>query len=674
MNRLVLSHPPRLGFTLLLFLGLALLGIQWAQHWTFESQPDTETAAAQADLLRLTTNLAAHQQQTLTQINDRLQVLSGLSWITLSETGTCDRLLARQLDTLPGMDNLVVLDRHGKVRCHALPLHESLSQDYFSATAAMTEQGSSLPIMRSNKILFAAPLPSTVGRVNGRVLAIAPLAGWLRMSQSPLPAAVSLTLLDREGQALITEERATAMMSSMPARFEAGISTGIGWDGIAYWQAAAPLSGAVRGLTLVARQAAPNALLQPPSALLGLLGLMLFMLASLATLRLAGSRLSPWWQDVKNTYGPMPARFMQRLRSLAAQSHGENTVMLLRRTNADLKRSLAAQESRNTQLQRLDQLNQMLLSSTSLREAANAVAQCACELLPHIGGALLLRTRPGVVETAVTWGHSAQHEFSRPEDCWAQRLGHTYVVSQRLGAACCAHLKTSAPGPYVCVPLIAQGELLGTLHLQAQTTSTEAPSSWLAEALAQRTAGAISRIQREALLRAQATRDPLTGLHNRRFLEETLALEEIRAKRHGAHIGLMVLDVDLFKRFNDTFGHDAGDALLRALGRTIRSQVRKGDIPCRFGGEEFVIVLPGADLDITVARAEALRLAVSELQVTHGGQALGPITVSIGVACYPRHGANCQAVLKVADQALYAGKHAGRDRVMRPAPMLVTSV
>ncbi|MDP1681173.1 MAG: diguanylate cyclase [Burkholderiales bacterium] len=672
MNRLVLSHPPRLGFTLLLFLGLALLGMQWARQWPSDSHPDTETAAAQANLLRMTRELAAHQQQTLTQINERLRVLGGLSLVTASDTGACNRLLARQLDTLPGVDNLVVLDSQGKVRCNALPLGDFLPQDLFSAAAAVTGQRSLLPIMRSNNILFASPLLSPAGPVEGRVLAIAPLAGWLRTSQLPIPAAVTLTLLDHAGQVLVTEEREPNI--GVPAKPEVGVSTGLDREGVEYWQAAAPLSGAARGLTLVARQTAPNAFLETTSALLALLGMTLLILATIATLRLAGSRLSPWWQGLKINYGAMLARFMQRLRRLVVQSHGGNTVMLLRRSNADLKRSLAAQESRNTQLQRLDQLNQMLLSSTSLREAANAVAQCARELLPHSGGALLLRTRPGVVETAVTWGQGAQHEFSRPEDCWAQRLGHTYVVSHPLESACCAHLKASAPGPYVCVPLIAQGELLGTLHLQAQTTSAEAPSSWLAESLAQRTAGAISRIQREALLRAQATRDPLTGLHNRRFLEETLALEEIRAKRHGAHIGLMVLDVDFFKRFNDTFGHDAGDALLRALGRTIRSQVRKGDIPCRFGGEEFVIVLPGADLDITVARAEALRLAVSELNVTHGGQALGPVTVSIGVACYPRHGSNCQAVLKVADQALYAGKHAGRDRVMRPVPMLVTSV
>lgn len=674
MNRLVLSHPPHLGFALLLFLGLALLGMQWARQWPSASHPDTETATAQANLLHLTRELAAHQQQALAQINARLRVLGGLSFATASNTGVCDRLLARQLDTLPGVDNLVVLDSQGKVRCNALPLSDFLPQDFFSAAAAITGQRSLLPTMRSNNILFASPLLNPGGRVEGSVLAIAPLASWLRTSQLPIPANVSLTLLDHAGQVLVTEERAPAMMRGLPARLEAGVSTGLDHEGAEYWQAAAPLSGAARGMTLVARQAAPNVILETTSALLGLLGLTLLMLATIATLRLAGPRLSPWWQDMKKNYGPLPARFMQRLRSLAAQAQGGNTMTRLRRTNADLQRSLAAQESRNTQLQRLDQLNQMLLSSTSLREAASAVAQCARELLPHSGGALLLRTRPGVVETAVTWGHAAQHEFSRPEDCWAQRLGHPYVVSQALGAACCIHLKTSAPGPYVCVPLIAQGELLGTLHLQAQTTSAEAPSSWLAESLAQRTAGAISRIQREALLHAQATRDPLTSLHNRRFLEETLALEETRAKRRGAPIGLMLLDVDHFKRFNDNFGHDAGDALLRALGRAIREQVRKGDIPCRFGGEEFVIVLPGADLEITVARAEALRQVVRELQVTHGGQALGPITVSIGVACYPRHGSNCQAVLKVADQALYAGKHAGRDRVMRPAPMLVTSV
>lgn len=673
MQRLALTQAPRLFFALVLFIGLALLGLQWARHLPSTSRPDADTAAAQANLSRLSIELAAQQQQTLIQINDRLRVLAGLPLSTAFEARACNRLLASQLDTLPGVDNLVVLNQQGQVRCAVQAFENTIPRDLLNA--AMSGQRALLPIMHSNKVLFAVPLRDQSGRIEGNVLASAPLAGWLRMSQLARSDAITLTLLDSAGHVLVTEENSLDLLQGLPARREAGFSTGIDRNGKAYWQATALLGEAARGLKLVARQTVPDDSSKTASALLGLLGLTLFALAAFATIRLARSPLAHWWRRTKVRHSALlPSTLARRLRTLLAKRHGESTVILLRRNNEDLKRALAEQESRNTQLQRLDQLNQMLLGCVSLREAANAVAECARDLLPHGGGALLLRTRPGVVEAATSWGRAPQHEFSRPEDCWAQRLGQTYTVSQPQSMACCGHLKSSAPRPYVCVPLTAQGKLLGTLHLQAQANSTQPPSSWLAESLAKRAAGAISRIQRESSLRAQATRDPLTGLHNRRFLEETLALEEMRAKRRGTSIGLMILDVDYFKRFNDTFGHDAGDALLRALGRVIRVQVRKGDIPCRYGGEEFVIVLPGADLEITYARAEALRLAVREMQITHGEQTLGPITVSIGVACYPRHGANCQAVLKVADQALYAGKNAGRNRVMRPTPRLLKSV
>ena len=664
MNRLLLLPPPRVGFSVLLFVGLGLLGLQWTQHWLAPAQPNTSVAAAQENLLQVTHELAAQQQRTLTQIHEQLRVLAGLSITTLNPAA-CARILTHQLDRLPAIENLLVLDSQGGVRCSALSVSELPTQDFLNAAIG---QHALAPILSAHKIFFAAPLLSPAGYIEGSVLAVAPRATWLRANQGALPAAMSLTLLDQSGRVLITEARD---LTDLRARPEPGVKTLFDNQGAEYWQAVAPLNGPARGLSLMARQAPPNIVLETTSALVGLVGLTLLMLASIAAFRLAQSRFTPWWQVTQKKYGDLPANILHRMRKRLPRVSGDS-VTVLRRSNADLKRALAAQELRNLQLQRLALLSQMLLSSASLREAANTVSQCARELFPHSGGALLLRTRPGVVETAVSWGHAAQHEFSRPEDCWAQRLGRTYAVTQAQGASCCAHLKTSAPVAYICVPLIAQGELFGTLHLQAAATSGEAPTQWLAESLAQRVAGAMSRIQREALLRAQATRDPLTGLHNRRFLEETLALEELRAKRQGAPVGVMILDIDLFKRFNDTFGHDAGDALLRALGRTIRSQVRKGDIPCRYGGEEFVIVLPGADLEITVARAEALRRAVSALQVSHDGQALGPVTVSIGVACYPRHGADFQRVLKVADQALYAGKHAGRDRVMRPTPTLAS--
>ena len=671
---LLLSPPPRLVFTLLLCSGLALLGIQLSQLRSSDSQAESDASIAQANLFRLTSALATHQQQTLADINQRLRVLGGLSLATVFDSRACNRLLARQLDTMPSIENLIILDSSGKLRCYAKPLDELRPQDIFNSSNLLTGQRSQLPRTQGDKVLLAAPLLNPAAQAEGLVIAIAPLAGWLRASPTEISADISLTLLDAEGRILITEEPDASILKTLPARHEAGVTTGQGSAGKEYWQAAAPLNGP-RGLMLLARQEAPKTLWELTYAMLGLAGLGLFILATIAVLHLTNTWRNPLWRELKIECSRNAARYFQWLRNTIASFNRQlKTLPLLRRSNADLKRALVAQKTRAYQLQRLDQLNQLLLRSASLREAAIAVSHCVQALLPNCGGALLLRTRPGVMETAVSWGEGAQREFSRPQDCWAQRLGRTYIVSEPSAAAYCTHLESPPAAPYLCVPLITQGAFLGTLHIQAPATSIEAPPTWLAELLAQRVADAISRIQRETLLRAQATRDSLTGLHNRRFLEETFALEESCAKRSGAPIGLMLLDIDHFKQFNDRFGHDAGDALLRALGGTIHSQVRKGDVACRFGGEEFVIVLPGADLDITVTRAEALRLAVRDLQVVHGEQALGPITVSIGVACYPRHGANCHSVLKVADQALYACKSAGRDRVMRPAPMLVSSI
>ena len=673
MNLLLLSHPPRVGFTLLLCVGLALLGVQLSQQQSFDSQAESASSLAQANLLRLTNQLATHQQQTLAETNQRLRALGGLSLVTVFDSSVCNRLLARQLDTIPGVDNLIVVDSQGKIRCNAKPLNEFFPPGFFNTSNLLSAEHFLSVRAYADKITLAAPLLSPAGKEEGFVIAVTSAAAWLRTNSIEIPANISLTLLRPDGQVLITQEADASQLSKLPAPLTSGVTTGLGAGGKQYWQAAAPMNGP-HGLTLLARQHAPQTPWETSSVLFALVGLSLFILTTIAALHLARTWHNPRWRGLQHKCSRIAARFFEWLRNVIAFLNGLKTMALLRRTNADLKRALVCQETRAYQLQRLDQLNQILLSSSSLREAANAVSHCAQALLPNCGGALLLRTRPGVMETAVTWGQGAQHEFSRPQDCWAQRLGHTYIVSEPLGAACCAHLKTSPPAAYLCVPLIAQGVLFGTLHLQAQATNAETPPTWLAELLAQRVAGAISRIQRETLLRAQATRDSLTGLYHRRFLEETFALEESGAKRSGVPIGLMLLDIDHFKQFNDRFGHDAGDALLRALGGTIHSQIRKGDIACRFGGEEFVIVLPGADLDITVTRAEALRLAVRDLQVVHGEQALGPITVSIGVACYPRHGTTCHSVLKVADQALYACKSAGRDRVMRPTPMLVTSV
>lgn len=174
---------------------------------------------------------------------------------------------------------------------------------------------------------------------------------------------------------------------------------------------------------------------------------------------------------------------------------------------------------------------------------------------------------------------------------------------------------------------------------------------------------ALSNLQLRDRLRQQAIRDPLTGLFNRRYLDETLVHELLRASHHGSSVGCMMMDIDHFKCYNDTYGHDGGDALLRALANLLTGRTRVDDIACRFGGEEFLVVLPGASLKTTIERAKQICNEVRQLQVRHEGISLGQVTISIGVACFPYHATTPDALISAADDALYQAKSQGRDRV-----------
>jgi diguanylate cyclase (GGDEF)-like protein len=165
-------------------------------------------------------------------------------------------------------------------------------------------------------------------------------------------------------------------------------------------------------------------------------------------------------------------------------------------------------------------------------------------------------------------------------------------------------------------------------------------------------------------LRNQAMRDPLTGLYNRRYLEESLDREESRARRSGQPLGLMLIDIDHFKRFNDTLGHAAGDTVLRAIGGYLTSAARGEDIVSRHGGDEFVLVMGHASQSALWERAERLRHGVQELEIEYDGRSVGPVTLSVGIAIYPHHGDSGHAVLRAADAALYRAKQAGRNRVV----------
>src|SRR5689334_16313186 len=169
--------------------------------------------------------------------------------------------------------------------------------------------------------------------------------------------------------------------------------------------------------------------------------------------------------------------------------------------------------------------------------------------------------------------------------------------------------------------------------------------------------------QANVRLQDQVVHDGLTGLHNRRYLEESLGREESRARRSGRSLGVMMIDIDDFKRFNDTLGHSAGDAVLRAIGEYLMMAARGEDIVCRYGGEEFVVVMSQAPHGTVLHRAEKLRQGVQELGIEYEGRLVGPITISVGVGIFPDHANSVEAVLRVADAAMYKAKQAGRNRV-----------
>jgi diguanylate cyclase (GGDEF)-like protein len=215
---------------------------------------------------------------------------------------------------------------------------------------------------------------------------------------------------------------------------------------------------------------------------------------------------------------------------------------------------------------------------------------------------------------------------------------------------------------------------MGILHIRSESTalseteqdgaSLTASKQQIAIAMADSIVLALANLKLRIFLREQSIRDPLTGLFNRRYLEETLEREFNRAVRMQRPVGVIMLDLDHFKRFNDTHGHEAGDILLRKLGSFLKQHLRGGDIACRYGGEEFALVLPEVSLENVRLRAEELRDGIKHLNVEHNGKTLAALSMSLGIAMFPEHGATSQRVLNAADGALYEAKHKGRDRIV----------
>lgn len=320
-------------------------------------------------------------------------------------------------------------------------------------------------------------------------------------------------------------------------------------------------------------------------------------------------------------------------------------------------------------------LSSYLKSALTALEAHAAIECFGPQLWPGTTGTVYLIHATGdYLERAACWGDaSLTHESLAWQDCWAMRNLRPHGARGGGSEILCQHIaQSSAALPSLCVPLVAQGQMLGLLHLQnlktaVDTSPTEAtadPGLALAVAVAEDLSLAHANMRLRESLREQSTRDALTGLFNRRFVDEFLVRELARAERKARQLSMIALDIDHFKRINDTFGHAAGDAVLQRVSVILRAHVRDTDVASRVGGEEFLLLLAESPLPLAAKRAEDIRTAICEMSVKYKNSDMGRITASFGAVAFPDHGRTAEALIRAADKALYDAKHAGRNQVV----------
>lgn len=352
----------------------------------------------------------------------------------------------------------------------------------------------------------------------------------------------------------------------------------------------------------------------------------------------------------------------KNLKSEVASRRKSELAML--EMNKAMERTLQKMKRLHHENETLSHLSELLQSCTDWDEAHAAVLETTQKLFPGIPGSLFIyRESRDVLMHAVSWGDATPPaatlpEPLHPEDCWALRLGRPHSVNSP-SAFRCRHMNGSTQ-PSICLSVNGQGQALGLLVLRVDANDDIKDRL---TALAGRIGPGFANLKLRESLHSLALRDTLTGLYNRRYMEDALKRLFINSRHSNKPFSVLMVDVDHFKRFNDTFGHAAGDAVLAAIAKCMRGAIRVTDFACRYGGEELVVLLPDTGLDDAIIRAEMIRLAIRESSINHDGQTLPACTASFGVAVSPMHGDNTPDLFKAVDAVLYRAKAEGRDRV-----------
>jgi len=334
---------------------------------------------------------------------------------------------------------------------------------------------------------------------------------------------------------------------------------------------------------------------------------------------------------------------------------------------AHVNEALSAQVSElnrlSSEAKLIREIGDLLQTCITTAEACQVISQAMEKLFPGESGALcMLNASRNLLEAMAVWGDFPQGEgVFAPEDCWAIRRGQVQFWEGAQAGLLCKHLGSSPVRGSLCAPVVAHGESVGVLHLRRAPGSPSVDATQPAALARQSRAAnfsacvalALANLKLRESLRWQSIRDSLSGLFNRRYMEESFEREMRRTIRNQRPLSVLMVDIDHFKNFNDSFGHDAGDTLLAALGMFLRSHTRGEDIACRYGGEEFALILPDAPHEFACKRAEQLCEEVKNLHIQYHGLDLEKITLSIGVSSYPQDGESPGNLIRIADAALY---------------------
>ncbi len=424
-----------------------------------------------------------------------------------------------------------------------------------------------------------------------------------------------------------------------------------------------------------------------PANFLSFLGTNLVLVAMLSCINLLMDRWKQAYGETLTNVAIAASLLAFTLRLALTQFHQHQEIIQRKAAQQQLAVShqkvgcLLDDARRQTiEITQISELGSLLQACTSREEVFRLIPERLRRLFPGASGCIsLISASRNRLETVAEWGVCPAHQIFFPDDCWALRRGRTHVHPGGQSDPRCSHLL--GEGPSVCIPLIANGEAIGTLSIQDNDPLSPIPDHHhdsgsdtfacrrqIAATVAEHVAVAVANLNLREALRVQAVRDPLTGLYNRRYMQEFLdhALHAARRKRRP--LAVMMLDLDHFKRYNDNFGHAAGDRALATVGETLLRCIRAEDVACRYGGEEFALILPECSLREAIVRAEEIRTRLKEYRAQRDHAPTDALTVSIGVAAFDETTDRVDLLLKFADDALYLAKRAGRDRVMAARP------